>query len=78
MGKTTFGVQLAQQVAEKADKPVLIFSLEMSVAAHWPAHVFPASDDIDHDHVRSSKMDQDEWARVTLAANKMAKLPAED
>ena len=27
MGKTTFGVQLAQQVAEKADKPVLIEAL---------------------------------------------------
>lgn len=74
MGKTTFGVQLAQQVAEKADKPVLIFSLEMSVAA-LGLRMMSSIGRLDHDHVRSSKMDEDEWSRVTLASNKMAKLP---
>ena len=74
MGKTTFGVQLAQQVAEKADKPVLIFSLEMSVAA-LGLRMMSSIGRLDHDHVRASKMDEDEWSRVTLASNKMAKLP---
>lgn len=74
MGKTTFGVQLAQQVAAKADKPVLIFSLEMSVAAIG-LRMISSLGRIDHDHVRASQMDEDEWPRVTLASNKMAKLP---
>ncbi|MBP6357386.1 MAG: replicative DNA helicase [Burkholderiaceae bacterium] len=74
MGKTTFGVQLAQQVAAKADKPVLIFSLEMSVAAIG-LRMISSLGRIDHDHVRASQMDEDEWPRVTLATSKMAKLP---
>ena len=74
MGKTTFAVQLAQQVAVKADKPVLIFSLEMSVAS-LGLRMMASMGRIDHDHVRASKMDEDEWSRITLTSNKMAKLP---
>lgn len=74
MGKTTFGVQLAQQVAAKADKPVLVFSLEMSVDA-LGLRMISSLGRIDHDKVRSGKLEgADEWANLTLAVNKMAAL----
>ena len=74
MGKTTFGVQLAQQVAAKADKPVLIFSLEMSVDA-LGLRMISSLGRLDHDKVRSGKLEGDEeWSNLTLSVNKMAAL----
>lgn len=73
MGKTTFGVQLAQQVAKVADKPVLVFSLEMSVES-IALRMISSLGRIDHDHVRSSQMDEDEWHRMNLATRKMTGL----
>ena len=71
---TTFGVQLAQQVAAKADKPVLVFSLEMSVDA-LGLRMISSLGRIDHDKVRSGKLEgEDEWGNLTLAVNRMAAL----
>ena len=73
MGKTTFGVQLAQQVAKVADKPVLVFSLEMGIEA-LALRMISSLGRIDHDKVRACQMEGEEWDRMTLATHKMAGL----
>ena len=73
MGKTTFAVQLAQQVATVATKPVLIFSLEMSVES-LSLRMLASLGRINHDRIRSGKLEADEWPRLTAATNKMTRL----
>lgn len=73
MGKTTFGIQMAQQVAKAADKPVVVFSLEMGIEA-LALRMIASLGRIEHDKVRACQMEGDEWDRMTAATQKMSAL----
>ena len=73
MGKTTAAVQLAQHVATTAPYPVAIFSLEMSADA-LAMRMLSSLQRIDHDRLRSAKLDDDELHRLTPASATLANL----
>jgi replicative DNA helicase len=73
MGKTTAAVQMAQHVAEASDKPVALFSLEMS-AESLAMRLLSSLGRVDHDKLRSATLDEDngDWQRITPAAKRMS------
>ena len=73
MGKTTAAVQIAQHIATSHDKPAALFSLEMSAEA-LALRMLSASGRIDHDHLRSAQLEEDELQRLTPASTKTAEL----
>jgi replicative DNA helicase len=73
MGKTTAAVQIAQHIATSHDKPAALFSLEMS-AESLALRLLSASGRIDHDHLRSAQLEEDELQRLTPASTKTAEL----
>jgi replicative DNA helicase len=73
MGKTTAAVQLAQHVATTAPYPAAIFSLEMGADA-LAMRMLSSLGRIDHDRLRSAKLDEDELHRLTPASATLANL----
>lgn len=73
MGKTTAAVQIAQHIASNHDKPAALFSLEMSAEA-LALRMLSASGRIDHDHLRSAQLEEDELQRLTPASTKTGSL----
>jgi replicative DNA helicase len=71
MGKTSFAMQTAEQVAREALGPIAIFSLEMStlqLTKRWLASLGR----IDFGRVRTGKLEDDEFPRLTAAVNRLA------
>lgn len=64
MGKTTFAMNLVESVLFNCDLPALVFSMEMpsdSIAMR----LISAFGRVHQGHLRSGKMDEDEWSKVT-------------
>ena len=66
MGKTTFAVNLCENVALKAHKPVLVFSMEMPADA-IVMRMLSSLGRINQTSIRSGRLDQDDWPRITSA-----------
>ena len=66
MGKTTFAMNIAEHAAIKHDKPVLVFSMEMP-GESLVMRMISSLGSIDQHKVRSGKLDDDDWPRVTAA-----------
>lgn len=64
MGKTTFAMNLVESVLFGENKPALVFSMEMP-ADSILMRMVSAYGKIHQGHLRSGKMNSDEWARVT-------------
>lgn len=73
MGKTAMATQLAWQVAQRG-KPVAFFSLEMS-ADSLATRIMSSTGRLDHDLLRSAKLDDEHWPLMTLAVNRMTQAP---
>lgn len=73
MGKTTAAVQISQAVAEKGEKPVALFSLEMS-AESLALRLLSAIGRVDHDKLRSATLEDanGDWQRIGPAAERLA------
>jgi replicative DNA helicase len=71
MGKTTYAMNIAEYAAMKADKPVLIFSMEMP-AEQLTMRMLSSLGRIDQHKVRTGKLDDDDWARITSAVSMLA------
>ena len=71
MGKTTFAMNIAENVAIKGDKPVAVFSMEMPGDA-LAMRMMSSLGRIDQHKVRTGKLDDDEWPRMTSAINLLA------
>lgn len=71
MGKTTFAMNLAENVAIKAKKPVAVFSMEMP-GDQLAMRMMSSLGRIDQHKVRTGKLDDDEWPRMTSAINLLA------
>lgn len=71
MGKTTFAMNMAENIAIKSDKPVAVFSMEMPGDA-LAMRMMSSLGRIDQHRVRTGKLEDDEWPRLTSAINLLA------
>ncbi len=71
MGKTTIAMNIAENVAIQEDKPVAVFSMEMPGEA-LAMRMMSSLGRIDQHKVRTGKLDDDEWPRLTSAINILA------
>ncbi|TDQ49948.1 replicative DNA helicase [Permianibacter aggregans] len=63
MGKTTFAMNLCEHAMMKAEKPVLVFSMEMP-AEHLILRSIASLGTIEYQKVRSGQLDSPDWDRV--------------
>jgi len=66
MGKTALALNIAEFAALKSKKGVAIFSMEMS-AEQLALRLISSHGRIDAQHLRTGKLDDEEWSRVTSA-----------
>lgn len=66
MGKTTFAMNLAEHAAIKNKEPVAIFSMEMP-ADSLAMRMLSSLGQIDQSRLRSGRMNDDDWPRLTSA-----------
>jgi len=74
MGKTSFAMNLAENVALAVKRPVAIFSMEMPGDA-LAMRMMSSLGRIDQHRVRTGKLEEDEWPRLTSAVNMLADAP---
>ena len=68
MGKTTFAMNMAENVAIKSGQPVAVFSMEMP-GESLTMRMLSSLGRIDGHRVRTGKLEDDEWPRLTSAVN---------
>lgn len=68
MGKTTFAMNMAENVAVKTDLPVAVFSMEMP-GEQLAMRMMSSLGRIDQHKVRTGNLGEDEWPRMTSALN---------
>jgi len=71
MGKTTIAMNMAENVAISSGKPVAVFSMEMP-GDSLAMRMMSSLGRIDQNKVRTGKLDDDEWPRLTSAINLLA------
>lgn len=70
MGKTAFAVNIAEHVALNEGLPVAVFSMEMG-ASQLAVRIVGSIGRIDQTHLRTGKLTDDEWPRLTEAIEKL-------
>jgi replicative DNA helicase len=71
MGKTTLAMNIAEHVAVREQTPVAIFSMEMP-GEQLAMRMMSSLGRIDQHRVRTGKLEDDEWPRMTSAINILA------
>lgn len=74
MGKTSFAVNIGENVALNEGLPVLIFSMEMA-GAQLATRMLGSVGRVDQSRLRTGKLNDDEWPRVTEAIAKLSQAP---
>ena len=74
MGKTTFAMNIAEHAAIKERKPVAVFSMEMP-GEQLAMRMISSLGRVDQGRVRSGKLLDDEWPRLTSAVSLLAEAP---
>ncbi len=74
MGKTSFGMCIAYNAAEKINKPVAVFSLEMS-KEQLVQRMLCAEAMVDQHKMRTGFISDEDWGKLTQKAREIAKLP---
>ncbi|WP_139492481.1 replicative DNA helicase [Brevibacillus dissolubilis] len=74
VGKTAFALNVAQNVAARANETVAIFSLEMG-ASQLVQRMICAEGNLDAQKMRSGRLDEDDWQKLTMAIGTLAKAP---
>ncbi|HVA93447.1 MAG TPA: replicative DNA helicase [Candidatus Dormibacteraeota bacterium] len=74
MGKTAFALNLAENVAVRANKPVAIFSLEMSKESLL-LRLLSADARIDSHKFRTGHLNQDDKARIPKSLSRLSEAP---
>jgi len=72
MGKTAFAINIGEHVAIQEGLPVLVFSMEMG-AAQLALRMVGSIGRIDQSHLRTGRLADDEWGRLTEAVDRMSK-----
>jgi replicative DNA helicase len=70
MGKTSFAVNIAENVAIQEGLPVAVFSMEMG-AEQLAVRIVGSIGRIDQGHLRTGRLSDDEWPRLTEALEKL-------
>ncbi len=73
MGKTAFALNIAEHVAMKEELPVLVFSMEMG-ASQLALRMVGSVGRINQQHLRTGKLEGDEWSRLTEAVERLGKV----
>lgn len=68
MGKTTFAMNLVENALMRSEKAILVFSLEMP-AESLVMRMISSLGRIDQSKVRSGRLEEDDWPRLTSAVN---------
>lgn len=71
MGKTTFAMNIAENVAVNSKLPVAVFSMEMP-GEHLAMRMMSSLGRINQTRVRNGKLEDDEWPRLTSAVSILA------
>ncbi len=74
MGKTSFAMNLAENALLLSNKPVLVFSLEMP-AESLVTRMLSSVGKIDQKRLRTGKLEDDDWPRLTAAVSKLKDKP---
>lgn len=74
MGKTTLVMNMAEHAAIETNKPVLVFSMEMP-ADSLAMRMMSSLGRIDQHKIRTGKLDDDDWPRVTSAVHMLSEAP---
>ena len=74
MGKTALALNIAQNVALKAKKPVAIFSLEMS-KEQLVQRMLCSEAEVDTHKLKTGNMQASDWEKLTTAMNNFADAP---
>src|SRR4051812_6284225 len=70
MGKTALAINVAEHVALNEGLPVAVFSMEMG-ASQLAVRIVGSIGRIDQGHLRTGKLTDDEWPRLTEAIEKL-------
>ncbi len=70
MGKTSLAINIAEHVALYEELPVAVFSMEMG-AAQLAVRIVGSIGRIDQGHLRTGKLTDEEWPRLTEAIEKL-------
>ena len=70
MGKTAFAINIAEHVALHEGLPVAVFSMEMG-ASQLAVRIVGSIGRIDQGHLRTGKLSDDEWPRLTEAIERL-------
>ena len=70
MGKTSLAINIAEHVALNEGLPVSVFSMEMG-AAQLAVRIVGSIGRIDQGHLRTGKLTDEEWPRLTEAIEKL-------
>lgn len=73
MGKTALALNIAEYAAAKTNKAVAVFSMEMSVS-QLTLRLLSSLGRISAEHLRTGRIDDLEWPRVTSAVSILSKL----
>jgi replicative DNA helicase len=73
MGKTALAINIAEHVALHEGLPVAVFSMEMG-ASQLAVRIVGSIGRIDQGHLRTGKLNDDEWPRLTEAIEKLRKV----
>ena len=71
VGKTAFALNIAQNVAVRANENVAIFSLEMG-AEQLVQRMLCAEGNIDSQRLRTGKLEQEDWGKLTMAMGSLS------
>jgi replicative DNA helicase len=74
MGKTTFALNLAEHIAVEQRLPVAIFSMEMP-GTQLATRFISSVGRIDMQKIRSGRLTDDDWQRLTVAMGKLYDAP---
>ncbi|VAW75857.1 Replicative DNA helicase (DnaB) [hydrothermal vent metagenome] len=74
MGKTTFAMNIAEHAAIRDNVPVAVFSMEMP-GEQLAMRLMSSLGRIDQTKVRTGKLDDDDWPRLTSAVSILSKAP---
>lgn len=74
MGKTSFAMNIATNVARRSDKAVAVFNLEMS-SEQLATRLLSTEALIKSDNLRNGRIQTDEWTRLAAAAANLSTFP---
>ncbi len=74
MGKTSFALNIATNVAKKAEKDVAVFSLEMS-KEQLALRLLSSEARVVSNALRTGELSSDDWERIAINADSLSKAP---